>query len=71
MDKVAMGQVFLRVLRFLLSITFHRNSPYSYVIWGMNNRRVESKRRGRVVNTAASYSGGRCSNLGPETGYPD
>jgi hypothetical protein len=30
-DKVALGQVFLRVLRFYLSISFHRGSPYSYI----------------------------------------
>jgi hypothetical protein len=29
-DKVALGQVFLRVLRFPLSISFHRRSPNSY-----------------------------------------
>jgi hypothetical protein len=28
-DKVALGQVFLRVLRFSLSISFHHRSPYS------------------------------------------
>jgi hypothetical protein len=39
-DKVALGQVFIRVLRFsLVNISFHRGSPYSYIIWG-NNRPV-------------------------------
>jgi hypothetical protein len=36
-DKVALGQVSLRVLRFSLSISFHRGTPYSYIIWGMND----------------------------------
>jgi hypothetical protein len=35
---VALGQVFLRVPRFPLSISFHRGSPYSYIAWLMNNR---------------------------------
>jgi len=29
----------------------------------------KTKRRGRVVKTHASYSGGPSSNLAPETGY--
>jgi hypothetical protein len=29
-DKVALGQVFLRVLRFS-HVYFHRDSPYSYI----------------------------------------
>jgi hypothetical protein len=37
-DKVAMGQFSLRVLQFLLSISFHHGSPCSYIICGMNNR---------------------------------
>jgi hypothetical protein len=37
-DKVALGQVFLRVLRFSLSISFHRGSRLSYDIWGMTRR---------------------------------
>jgi hypothetical protein len=36
-DKVALGQVFLRVLRFSL-VPFHRGYPYSHMTWGMNNR---------------------------------
>jgi hypothetical protein len=39
-DKVALGQVFLQVLQFPLSISFHRLSPYSYIIWGINNMSV-------------------------------
>jgi hypothetical protein len=36
--KVALGQVFLRVLRFPpVNISFHRRSPNSYIIWGMRN----------------------------------
>jgi hypothetical protein len=35
-DKVALAQYFLRVLRFSLSISFHRRSLCSYIIWGMN-----------------------------------
>jgi hypothetical protein len=30
--KVALGQVYIRVLRFSLPITFHNNSPCSYII---------------------------------------
>jgi hypothetical protein len=39
-DKVALGQVSLRVFRFHLSISFHRHSPYSHIICGMNNMSV-------------------------------
>jgi hypothetical protein len=39
-DKVTQGQVFLRVLCFLLSISFYHGSPHSY-IWGMNNVPVD------------------------------
>jgi hypothetical protein len=31
---------FLRVLRFSLPTPFHRGSPYSYIIWSMNNKPV-------------------------------
>jgi hypothetical protein len=34
-EKVALGQVFLSSSS--LSMSFHRRSPYSYIIWGMNN----------------------------------
>jgi hypothetical protein len=30
-DRVALGQVFLRVLRFPLSISFHHGFPFSYI----------------------------------------
>jgi hypothetical protein len=40
MYKVALGQVYISFLRFSLSILFHRNSPYSYIIWGKENRLV-------------------------------
>jgi hypothetical protein len=40
MDKVALGQVFLRVLGFSLSILFHRRSPYPYIIWGKNTTSI-------------------------------
>jgi hypothetical protein len=42
-DKVALGQVFLRVLLFPLSVSFHRGCPYSYITWGMNNRDVSGR----------------------------
>jgi hypothetical protein len=32
MEKVALGQVFLRVLMFSLPVSFHRTSPYSYFL---------------------------------------
>jgi hypothetical protein len=39
LDKVALGQVFLRVFfGFTLSVSFHRGFPYSYTIWEMGNR---------------------------------
>jgi hypothetical protein len=37
-DKFAMGQVFVEVLQISLSISLHHGSPFSYIIWGMNNR---------------------------------
>jgi hypothetical protein len=39
-NKLLLGQVFLRVLHFLLSLSFHRCSPYSYIIWEMNSSSV-------------------------------
>jgi hypothetical protein len=36
--KVALGQVFTRILWFPLSVSFHRGSPYSYIIWEVNNK---------------------------------
>jgi hypothetical protein len=35
-DKVALGQVLYELFGFLLSISFHRGSPYSYITCGMN-----------------------------------
>jgi hypothetical protein len=43
-DRVALTQVFLQVLWFPLSVSFHHDSPYSYIIWGMNNRPVGGRR---------------------------
>jgi hypothetical protein len=43
-DKVALGLVSLRVLRFFLSVSFHRGSPYPYIIWGVNNRPIGDRR---------------------------
>jgi hypothetical protein len=40
-DKVALGH-FPLVLLFPLSVSFHRGSPYSGIIWGMNNMLVGS-----------------------------
>jgi hypothetical protein len=37
-DKVALGQGFLRVLPFSLSISFHHCPPCSYIALGINNR---------------------------------
>jgi hypothetical protein len=37
-DKEPLGQGFLRVLLFSLSISFHHCSPCSYIPWGTNNR---------------------------------
>jgi hypothetical protein len=39
-EKVALRQVFLGVLRFPLSVSFHRGCPYSYITWDMNSRCV-------------------------------
>jgi hypothetical protein len=33
-DIVALGQILLRAFCFPLSVSFHRGSPYSYIIWG-------------------------------------
>lgn len=38
LDKVVSEQVFLRAVRFYLSISFHRSCPYSYIIWRKNIR---------------------------------
>jgi hypothetical protein len=45
-DKVTLGQVFLRVFRFPLSISFHRRSPYSYIMWVVNNMSVNGSSSG-------------------------
>jgi hypothetical protein len=37
-DKVAMGNTFLHVLRLSLSISFHRFSPLSHIVCRMDNR---------------------------------
>jgi hypothetical protein len=39
-DKMAAGQVSFRVLQFPLSVSFHPDSPCSYITWGMKNRLV-------------------------------
>jgi hypothetical protein len=39
-DTLALGQVFSELILIFLSISFHRGSPYSYIICGMNNRPV-------------------------------
>jgi hypothetical protein len=49
LHKVALGQVTILVLRVSLSMLFHRDSPCSYITWGMNNKPV----------------GGRCSETSP------
>jgi hypothetical protein len=36
-DKVALGQVFLRVLRFTLSIYHSNVALQTHIIWGMRN----------------------------------
>jgi hypothetical protein len=38
-DKVALGQAFLRVLQISPSISFYRGSSYSCIVWGMQNSR--------------------------------
>jgi hypothetical protein len=49
---VALEQVFLRALRFPLSVSFHRGWALSYIIWGMNNRSF----RGRSSETKTKRS---------------
>jgi hypothetical protein len=39
-DKLALGQVFLRVFRFPLSVAFHRVSILLYMFWGMHSTPV-------------------------------
>jgi hypothetical protein len=48
---VALGQISFQVLLFLLSTSFHRGSPRSYITTGMNNRPVG----GRSSETVSSY----------------
>jgi hypothetical protein len=36
--RVALGQVCLQVLRVFLSLSFHRVSSNSYIMWGINKR---------------------------------
>jgi hypothetical protein len=43
LDKVVLGHVFLWVLLFYLSISFHRGSPYSYIIWRTSNWSVSGR----------------------------
>jgi hypothetical protein len=33
-EKVALRQFVLRILQVLLSVSFHRGCPYSYIAWG-------------------------------------
>jgi hypothetical protein len=33
-------RVFFEFFGFPLAISFHHDSPYSYIIWGINNRPV-------------------------------
>jgi hypothetical protein len=40
---VVLGRVLLRVLQIPLSISFHHDSPCSYIIWRMNNRPVSGR----------------------------
>jgi hypothetical protein len=42
-DKATLGQGFSEFFGFPLSISFHRGSPYSYVIWEMNTRPVGNR----------------------------
>jgi hypothetical protein len=39
-DRVALGEGFSEFFGFSLSISFHRGSSYSYIMWGINNRPV-------------------------------
>jgi hypothetical protein len=43
-DKVALALVFVRVLRFSVSVSLHHGCPCSYSTWGMNNRPVCGRR---------------------------
>jgi hypothetical protein len=43
MDKVALGQTFFELFGFPLSLSFHRGSPCSYIIWVMNIRPVDGR----------------------------
>jgi hypothetical protein len=63
MHKVALGLVLLRVLRFSLSVSFHRGSPYSYTTWG-NNRPIGSRSSETLTSltrTATVQGGVKCS----------
>jgi hypothetical protein len=36
-DEMALGQVFLQVVQFSLSVSFHHFSPHSYMMWDLGD----------------------------------
>jgi hypothetical protein len=40
LDRVSLGQVFLWILQFSLSVSFHHGSPHWHITWEMNNRPI-------------------------------
>jgi hypothetical protein len=43
LDKMATGQVYLRVLPYSLSISYHRGSSYTHIAWGIHNRTFDGR----------------------------
>jgi hypothetical protein len=48
-DKVALGQVFLRVLQFS-TVSIIPPCPHTYIIWGINNGHVGGRRSDKIVS---------------------
>jgi hypothetical protein len=53
-DKVTLKRVFPEFFDFSLSISFHRLSPYSYIIWGMSNMSVRAAVQRRSLTPSKS-----------------
>jgi hypothetical protein len=53
-DKVTLKRVFPEFFNLSLSISFHRLSPYSYIIWGMSNMSVRAAVQRRSLTPSKS-----------------
>jgi hypothetical protein len=61
-DEVTLRQVFLQVLQIPLSISFHHGCPFSYIIWGMNNRPI-GDRSSEILSHPAGMINNNMNNL--------